>query len=243
MRNSFTYNGVSSESMDIRVQSKNVYSAPKYDVTLTSIPGRNGDLVSPNGKFANGSLFYTCFVPAKTIAELNEKLTKIKNWLYGEAGKYHALTDTYDEKHLRYALFNSKLDISDEARRIGTFTVTFSVKPFRYLLSGLEKQTFVGGFSLTNPYAFTAKPYIKILGTGSGTLTVQSEGSNKIWQFSEIDGYIECDGELMNFYKGTELKNDKVTGDGFPELHKGTNSISFDGDITAVEIIPRWVSL
>lgn len=243
MRNFFTYNGVSSESLGIRIQSKNVYSAPKYDVTLTSIPGRNGDLVSPNGRFGNGSLSYTCFVPARTIAELEEKLTKIKNWLYGEAGEYHPLTDTYDEKHLRYALFNNKLDISDEARRIGTFTVTFSVKPFRYLLSGLEKQTFTADFTLTNPYAFTAKPYLKIIGTGSGSFTVQSEGNNKIWQFLEVDGYIECDSELMNFYKDTVLKNSVVTGDGFPELRKGVNSISFDGDITGIEIIPRWVSL
>ena len=40
----FVFNGISSESMGIRIRSKNVYSAPKYDLSLTSIPGRDGDL-------------------------------------------------------------------------------------------------------------------------------------------------------------------------------------------------------
>ena len=33
-----------------------------------------------------------------------------------------------------------------------------------------------------------------------------------------------------------------VFGDGFP-LSKGDNVLSFNGGITRVEIIPRWVSL
>ena len=54
---------------------------------------------------------------------------------------------------------------------------------------------------------------------------------------------MEIDSELMNFFKGTELKNSSVSGDGFPLLVKGDNVLSFNGGITRVEIIPRWVSL
>lgn len=114
----FIFNGISSESMGIRIKSKNVYSAPKYDVTLTTIPGRDGDLISPNGRFGNVSVSYTCFLPAKSIAELSEKLTKVKNWLYTEPNKYHDLTDSYDVRFMRKALFNSKLDISDECMKM-----------------------------------------------------------------------------------------------------------------------------
>ena len=42
--NYFVYNGVSSLDMGLRIESKNVFSAPEYDVTFQSIPGRNGDL-------------------------------------------------------------------------------------------------------------------------------------------------------------------------------------------------------
>lgn len=243
MRMSFTYNGRNSLDLDVRIRSKNIYSAPKYDVSLTSIPGRNGDLPNPNGRFGNGSVSYTCFVPAKSIAELGEKITAVKNWLYADIGKYHVLTDSYDSAFERYALFNNKLDISDEVKKIGVFTVNFSVKPFRYMKTAMRLETHTEGFSLYNPFVFTAKPYIKVNGRGSGTLTIQSAGSNKVWQFDTLNGYTECDSELMNFYHDTELKNDTVHGDGFPELLPGTNMISFGGGITSVEIIPRWMTL
>ena len=45
--NYFVYNGVSSLDMGLRIESKNVFSAPEYDVTFQSIPGRNGDLILP----------------------------------------------------------------------------------------------------------------------------------------------------------------------------------------------------
>lgn len=235
----FIFNGVSSESMGIRIKSKNVYSAPKYDVTLTVIPGRDGELISPNGRFGNVSVSYTCFLPAKSIAELSDKLTEVKNWLYTEPNKYHDLTDSYDVRFMRKALFNSKLDISDECMKIGVFTISFSCKPLRYLIFGLTKQTFSGVVVLTNEFNFTAKPYIKINGRGKGTLTI----NNKVWNFETLNGYTECDSELMNYYHDTTLKNDTVTGDGFPELVHGENRIEFGGGITSIEIIPRWVSL
>lgn len=37
--NSFTYNGIASKDMGVFIQSKKIYSAPKYDVTMTAIPG------------------------------------------------------------------------------------------------------------------------------------------------------------------------------------------------------------
>ena len=199
----FIFNGISSESMGIRIKNKNVYSAPKYDVTLTAIPGRDGDLISPNGRFGNVSVSYTCFLPAKSIAELSEKLTKVKNWLYTEPNKYHDLTDSYDVRFMRKALFNSKLDISDECMKIGVFTISFSCKPLRYLISGLTKQTFFGAVVLTNEFIFTAKPYIKINGRGEGTLTI----NNKVWNFETLNGYTECDSELMNYYHDAEKRH------------------------------------
>ena len=211
----FVFNGISSENMGIRIQSKSVYSAPKYDLSLTSIPGRDGDLISPNGRFSNITISYNCFLPAKSIEELAEKITKVKNWLYKEP------------------------DISDECMKIGVFTISFSCKPLRYLISGLAKQTYSSAVILTNEFSFTAKPYIKVNGKGAGTLTI----NNKIWHFETLNGYTECDSELMNYYHDTTLKNDKVTGDGFPTFEYGENHIEFSGGITSVEIIPRWVSL
>lgn len=239
--NFFTYNKVRSCDLGLRISNKNIFSAPKYDLTFQSIPGRDGELISSNGRFPNVNISYTCFVPSKSISELSEKLTKIKAWLYIEPDRYHTLSDSYDEKFFRRAVFNNKLDITDECNKIGVFTVNFSCIPFRYSYDGQTKQTFTeSSFSFINPYPFTAKPYIKLNGNGSGRLIVQSKGNNNIWTFSIIDGYIECDSELMNFYKDNEPKNHTVEGEGFPFLYAGENTITFDGEITSLEIIPKW---
>lgn len=239
--NYFEFNGVRSMDMGVRIMSKNVFSAPKYDLTFQSIPGRDGELLSPNGRFPNVGVSYTCYLPAKSISELADKVTAVKAWLYKQTDRYHTLTDSYDSKYFRKAVFNNKLDIEDECNKIGTFTVNFSCQPYRYLKSGQTAITYTASrFVLTNPYPFAAKPYFKINGRGSGRLIIQSSESNKIWTFSTLNGYTECDSELMNFYHDTVAKNDTVEGDGFPLLLEGVNTITFDGGITSVEVKPRW---
>ena len=242
--NFFIYNGISSKDMGVRISSKDVYSAPKYDLKFQSIPGRDGDLISPSGRFPNTTVSYTCFIPAKSIQELSDKVTAVKCWLYTEPDRYHTLSDSYDTSFFRKAVFNNKLDFSDEVSKIGVFTVNFTCHPMRFSHTGQVKTTFTASpFTLTNPYPFAAKPYLKINGRGTGTLTIQSASSNKIWEFSTLNGYTECDSELMNFYHDTEPKNDTVSGEGFPIFAPGINTIAFDGGITSIEVIPRWKSI
>nr|DAW56828.1 MAG TPA: distal tail protein [Caudoviricetes sp.] len=229
--------------MGLRIESKNVFSGPEYEVDFLSIPGRDGDLIADGGRFPNVQVTYSVFIPAKTISELSQKITAVKAWLYSGLNSYHTLSDTYDTAFFRHAVFAGKLDIEDELNRIGIFTISFSCKPFRYDAAGTESVTLATGEVLLNPYPFTSKPILRIEGSGKGTLTIQSEGSNAIWNFTSIDGYVEADSEQMNFYKDAEPKNDTVSGDGFPLLYPGENTVSFSGGITAVTVTPRWCCL
>ena len=241
--NYFEYKGIRSSDMGLRIESKNVFSGPEYEVDFLSIPGRDGDLIAGSGRFPNVQVTYSVFIPAKTISELSQKITAVKAWLYSGLNSYHTLSDTYDTAFFRHAVFAGKLDIEDELNRIGIFTISFSCKPFRYDAAGTESVTLATGEVLLNPYPFASKPILRIEGSGKGTLTIQSEGSNATWNFTAIDGYVEGDSEQMNFYKDTEPKNDTVSGDGFPLLYPGENTVSFTGGITAVTVIPRWCCL
>ena len=241
--NYFEYKGIRSTDMGLRIESKNVFSGPEYEADFLSIPGCDGDLIAGSGRFPNVQVTYSVFIPAKTIAELSQKITAVKAWLYSGLNSYHTLSDTYDTAFFRHAVFAGKLDIEDELNRIGIFTISFSCKPFRYDAAGTESVTLATGDVLLNPYPFTSKPILRIEGSGKGTLTIQSEGSNATWNFTAIDGYVEADSEQMNFYKDTEPKNDTVSGDGFPLLYPGENTVSFSGGVTAVTVIPRWCCL
>lgn len=240
--NYFEYKGIRSSDMGIRIESKNVLSGPEYEVDFLSIPGRDGDLISGSGRFPNVQVTYSVFVPAKTISELSAKITAIKAWLYSGLNSYHTLSDTYDTEFTRRAVFAGKLDIEDELNRIGIFTVSFSCQPFRYAVDGQTEMVMTSGGIINNPYPFVSKPILIFTGTGKGTLTIQSEDSNATWSFTDVDG-LTIDSEQMLCYSGTESRNDTVSGDGFPLLHPGDNTIAFTGGITAVAVLPRWCSL
>lgn len=241
--NYFTYNGVSSLDMGLHIESKNVFSAPKYESRFQSIPGRDGDLVLPFGRFPNVQVTYSVFLPAKSAAELQTKITAVKAWLFTEPDRYHELRDTYDTECFRRAVINTSLDIEDQLNKIGVFTVSFSCLPFKYLDSGQETITLTSNTNLRNPTAFTAKPLIRVNGSGEGRITFRNSTEGLHWDITGLDGYIEIDSEQMNFYKGVEPKNDCVEGNGFPVLRPGVNRVLFTGDITSVEIKPRWVTL
>ncbi len=241
---SFTYNGQSSADFGLHIQSKNVFSAPEYDAEFTSIPGRSGDIINSNRRFANVKVTYTVFLARKNTAALAAVLRDIKGWLYSEPDRYHEITDSYDAEYFRYGVISGSLDIEEQMNKVGSFTVTFNCKPFKYSYAG--QQTVAADTSeltITNPTVFESKPYIKLYGSGAVTLNVSSGNSTNSWTISSIDEYIEIDSELMNCFKGTVLKNDTVTGDGFPALKSGVSTIACVGDVTRIEVIPRWCCL
>lgn len=239
----FTYNGRSSEEFGLHIEKKDVFSAPEYDADFTSIPGRSGDLIVSNHRFANIKVAYTVFLKRRTIAELSDVLRAVKGWLYTEPDRYHEITDSYDTEHLRYGVISGSLDIEEQFNKLGSFRVTFNCKPFKYSLDGLQEISAENGGSLFNPEAFTAKPIITLKGSGDFSLTLQNSGYNKTWNFKDITDGVVCDSEQMNFYYGTTLLNDKAAGDGFPELPPGETVLTVSGGVSEIKVTPRWCCL
>lgn len=99
------------------------------------------------------------------------------------------------------------------------------------------------GGSLFNPEAFAAKLVITLKGNGDFSLTLQNGEYIKTWNFKGIEDGVVCDSEQMNFYYGTALLNDKVTGDGFPELPPGETVLTVSGGVSEIKVMPRWCCL
>ena len=240
----FTYNGRSSADFGLHIEKKDVFSAPEYDAEFISIPGRSGDIINPNRRFANIKVTYTVFLARKNTAALVAVLLDIKGWLYAEPDRYHELTDSYDVKYFRYGVISGSLDIEEQLNKVGSFTVTFNCKPYKYSLAGQETVSAdASELTITNPTAFESRPHIRLYGNGAVTLNISSPDSTSLWTISAIDEYIEIDSELMNCFKGTALKNDTVKGAEFPALKPGVCTINCTGDVTRIEVIPRWCCL
>lgn len=234
------YKGVNSLDLSLLIKSKGSWIAAERDKTYVSVPGRNGDLIQDNGRYKNVPIPYTMTVSRNDVRSFADLVAKIKNWLSVGTG-YGELWDSYDPRYFRYAAIDGYVNITEELlEHIGSFAVNFNCKPYRYSFDGKNIISVpAAGMTLYNPEVLAAKPYIKIYGNGSISLSVNSSTIT----IADVDGYVELDSETMNAYKGINLLNNKMTGSAFPELVPGDNTIAFTGTVTGAEIVPRWCTI
>lgn len=227
----------SSLEYGLLITEKGSYKGAQRDITYTSIPGRSGDLVTDNGRYKNVKIPYSLALLNTTDWSFDELTRLIKGWLLSEQG-YFPLWDSYDGKYYRLASYSNEVDIEQELRDLGKLKLSFNCKPFKYSFEGQRTVEMTAAGTLYNAEQFESKPYIKIVGSGTITLTINSAAVT----LSNVDGYIELDSEMMNVYKGTTAANSQMSG-AFPVLAPGKNNIAWTGSVTRLEIVPRWCCL
>lgn len=237
MINSFTYNGVSSEFYGLYVGGQRTFGSPQRNITKTSIPGRNGDLIRDNGKYNNVEIAYNIVV----MDDFVDTAIAVNNWLLSVVG-YAELTDTYHPDHFRKAAVSGAIDYTTSAYNLtGKAQVVFDCMPQRFLLTGKVPVLQYSDFTITNPTTFASKPLIRVSGTGTCTVTI----GNQIITLTNVDGYIDIDCETMNCYDDVANRNSDVIlgSQGFPTLPPGDTGIALGEGTSSVRIIPRWWEL
>lgn len=151
---------------------------------------------------------------------------------------YQRLEDTYHPYEYRMARFISKMsvDTAGYMNRSGQFSLEFDCKPQRFLKSGEEAIEFTQNGILYNRTEFETKPFLRVYGSGAGTVGI---GSNTI-TISAISEYVDIDCEIMDAYKGAINCNSMVSFTNDIVLKPGNNNIAKSGNISKVVITPRW---
>jgi len=228
---SFTFNGHNCMEYGIACSGEATFDAPARDVSAVSIPGRNGDLIFDNGRFKNINVEY----PAFFVGNFPGNVAAARAWLLGPHS-YQRLTDDYHPGEFRLGVYTGGLSFEPTAWNLHAETeITFNCKPQRFLEAGELTTLIVNGGAITNPTAFDALPIISITGTGDATLTI----NGSTIAFTGLTGGAILDSEEQDASYGGLSVNNLMTGD-FPVLMPGSNSISWTGGITSVEITPRW---
>lgn len=205
------------------------------------IPYRNDDLIIHSGT-------YKPYIREMEFALMYEKimsnryeipykhfvLSPIHQWLSGRG----QLRTEADEDGYFIASVISGLEYEAFSKNVDSFKVSFKVNPFFYLDSGSTKKIFNSPRLLINTGNIYSEPYIKIVGNGNIDLIINSD----TYSFTDIDGYIEVDSEMKMIYKDTLNQGEKMSGN-FPILNTGNNSIMWTGNVSSIEIIPRWREL
>lgn len=228
----FTFNSISSQTYGVWLKGVGTYNAPARQYSSITVPGRNGTLTIDNGAFEEAEHTYEAFI----ASSFPSNIEGLRSALLASPG-YHRLEDSYHPDEFYLAKYMDGLEVEPAPLAVGgAFTLRFRRDPRRFLRSGETSVTVSSGGSVSNPTLFTAKPLIKV--TGYGTLYVGSQQITIAQHFASVN--IDC--EMMDCYSGTANANPYVTmqGNYFPELPQGNTGITYSGNITKVEITPRW---
>lgn len=239
MRSYFYFNGARSIDKGLTIEKCPAVSTGQRVVTKVSVPGRSGDLVIDTGAYSNYTQPYEIWFKDKRRGT-TRAARDIAQWLLSGTGYLH-LEDTYDPEVFRLAMFTGPLDVENWMLMAGRATLEFDCQPQRWLKDGQNPVSVESGQRLFNAWQ-PALPLIRVAGTGNGSLTVGSS----TFTISDMPGGIMLDSETQDAYWGapaTNLNNNVKVSGGYPVLQAGETAVSFSGDITAVQITPRWWSL
>ena len=176
--NSIIFGGVNSADYGIYISGEGVFNAPKRDVEMINIPGRNGEFALDKGRFDNIEVAYPAFnFEPNDYASFAQNLADFRNAISSLRG-YQRLTDTFHPNEYRIAVFVDGLEIEPiKYNTASEFDITFDCKPQRWLTSGETKSSVASGGTVTNPTLFDASPLIECKGYGNinlngGTITI-----------------------------------------------------------------------
>lgn len=233
MINYLTFAGKSTNEFGIWISGEGTYGAPERNIQSQEVAGRNGNLLFDMGNFRNISVSY----PAAIKRDMPSRFRDFVNFAGSQVG-YQRLEDTYHPYEYRMARFISKMsvDTAGYMNRSGQFSLEFDCKPQRFLKSGEEAIEFIQNGILYNRTEFETKPFLRVYGSGAGTVGI---GSNTI-TISAISEYVDIDCEIMDAYKGAINCNSMVSFTNDIVLKPGNNNIAKSGNISKVVITPRW---
>ena len=233
----FIYNNKnSSNDFYIKVRKVNNLSSPQIKYEKIEVSGRNGEVLIFNNKFSNFLLELECSLDARKVKNINELSREIKKWLLTDLS-YKKLFLSNDIEYYYEAICCNKLDFEHIIQNYKHFIITFECKPFKKYIHGDSKIILTQSSTLYNE-GLASNPYIKVIGSGDITINI----NNQKLILKGVEDYIEVDTELYNCFKGNINQNNKMYSD-FPMLEEGKNDITWEGNVTQLEILPRWVVL
>ncbi len=203
---------------------------PKPREEEITIPGRNGVLTIDEGTYEGYTLSVTCGTRGV------KKLGEIAAWLNGHG---NLILSTEPDK-VYWARVSNAISISDVIYLYNSFLVQFKVFPFKYSVGAVNSHaddvTLTTASTINNKGTVYSQPTITVYGTGDIALTINDTN----YGLTSVDEFITIDSEMMEVYKGTTNANNKYSAMDFPRFEVGENRISWTGNVTKIEIDPKW---
>jgi len=234
----FAFNGQNSSNFGICVESTPSLDRPERQHNVYNVPGRNGAIIEQLDTFNNVNREYKVWAANDYYNSVDKDYNAISEWLYNSNG-YCRLEDDFEPDIFRLAYFVGPFDVENMLNMYGRTKLTFVCRPERFYKTGEKTIEVADGDYILNKTAFTSRPLIKITGSGDCSIAI----GNNIMYISSLQDYIYIDCDTMDAYRqSAENKNNTISGD-FPNIAPGRQLIRLTGNITKVEIVPRWYTI
>lgn len=227
------YNNRISDELDLIIVSLGNRQRPEEQIDIYEIPYRNNELIIHSGKYKPYIREF------EFIAKNKYLIPEINKWLSGSGKldieddyKYYTQDGYYNVSVVEgweYELYTNHMY---------QFIVKFKIEPFYYYNSGNLIKTITSPSRIYNPGTIYSEPYIKINASGNVDLSINSN----VISFTNIEEYIEIDSSLMTVYKDTINQGERMQGE-FPIFNTDKNYISWNGNVSSIQIKGRWREL
>ena len=229
----FEYLGKKSSDFGLLIDADISFASPQVKGEYVDVAGTDGELFVGDGKLSNVKKSFPVFLEnprTQTVA------TDVSNWLKSSLKTWNPLYFSGDPNYMYEAIYTDEYDIDANVESYGKTVLTFTVKPTKFLKSGLTAIT--APSNLTNPTQRDAKPIIIIKGTGNITLKIGAETLT----LKSVDGgvVIDCLKQTVTNLTGTAPAWDKVTSYPLPVIKPGKQTVLTTGTITELKITPRY---
>lgn len=239
MSSIFFNNLDSMDDLNLKIENIPAFPSTNAKYETVEIPGgENGSLNIFDGYSDNQIAFNFRF---KAEEDFILRKSKIIAWLNSKIS-----SELVYSGHKSIYYLAKKVSLSEfktTSKFIRRFTATFALDPFTYLSEGKDILEIVKPITVFNGNStYASRPHINIYGTGDIIISINSQSLI----LKGLDGNVEIDSFQKNCYKTINNsivnQNNKMYSQ-FPILEVGENNISWSGNVSKIEIIPRWCCL
>ncbi len=223
----FIWNGQDSRIMGLWIQKHPPIIRPQMRFKEITIPGKAGALT-----LLEGEDIYEPYVREMQIMpKPNADIHQIVKWLTGSGN----VTFSIEPDRIQGARIFDEVSLQHAFADQRTATVKFLCDPFKKSASSdnvIPIPVSPASYTINNPGDVVAFPIIQL--TGSGGVAVTINGTRIA--MTGVNGLvaINCESGAI-----TGAGNIRTYGD-FGSLAVGSNTITWEGTITALSIAPRW---
>ena len=204
--------------------------------------GRSGDIPLDENAYENTNLSLNMYMKAESEEEMYSNRTKLMSLF--DTGDYVDFVPYFDyDKVYSVMVVGSVVFTSHRKYRFNEIAeLELTVKPFKYYRDNQHIIATNGG-SIHNVHHNDSLPVMKLTGVGDSTISV----NGRPFVIKNIQEYIIIDSQVQHSYKevaaGLVNENSKIYTLDYPVLKKGNNKITWTGNLSKVEIQPRWWTL